>query len=210
MKVIGINGSPKKEGNTSILIKTVFEELEKEGIETEIINIGSKPISGCLACGKCRENMDNKCVIKNDIVNKALEKAKDADGIILGSPVYFADVSSQMKAFIDRFGMVGLVNGILKRKVGASVVAVRRAGALPAFHSMNSLFTISEMMTVGSTYWNMGYGRTPGEVNKDEEGLQTMRNLGKNMVWLLKSIENSKGEIKEPDTVREVMTSFIR
>jgi len=211
MKVIAINGSPRKKGNTSILIQTVFKELISQGIETEEINVGIKSIHGCVACMKCKETLDNKCIIKLDAFNEIFEKMIDADGIILGSPVYCADLTGQIKVFLDRATVVSAVNDdIFRHKVGASVVAVRRAGALTTFHSLNSFFNIHQMLTVGSTYWNMGFGMEEGEVNQDEEGIQTMRNLGKNMAWLLKSLEFAKDKIPLPDSHREVHTNFIR
>ena len=211
MKVIAINGSPRKNGNTSILIQTVFEELKTQGIETEEVNVGRKNFRGCLACMKCAETQDGHCVIKNDNLNDIIDKMREADGIILGSPVYCADLSGQMKVFIDRVSLVSAVNGnIMTRKVGASVIAVRRAGALTTFHSLNSFFTILQMIVVGSTYWNMGFGMEEGEVKQDEEGLETMHNLGKNMAWLIKSIKAAKDTVPEPETKREVSTNFIR
>lgn len=211
MKVIAFNGSARKDGNTSHLIQTVFEELEQKGIETEEIHVGAKQLQGCLACSKCWENKDGHCIIKNDEVNNWLDKMRDADGIILGSPVYCADLSAQIKAFIDRTSMVACANDdMLQRKVGASVVAVRRAGGLSTFHSLNSFFTIAQMIIVGSSYWNVGYGMEKGEVKLDAEGQQTMRNLGRNMAWLLESIEVSKDSVEQPETKAEVLTNFIR
>ncbi len=192
MKVIAINGSPKTNGNTSVLLGKVCDELNREGIETEVLNVGNKPVKGCIDCRKCFENKDNRCVISNDPFNDYVQRIVDADGIILGSPVYFADVSGQMKNFIDRLGLVALANGFLVRKVGASVVAVRRGGALHAYHTMNSLFGICQMVTVGSSYWNFAFGELAGEVLKDEEGMQTMQNVGKNMAWILKAIEKAE------------------
>jgi multimeric flavodoxin WrbA len=210
MKVIAINGSPRKKGNTSILIQTVFEELNAQGIETAEINVGVKTFRGCMACMKCAENLDGHCIIKNDNLNDIIDKMREADGIILGSPVYCADLSGQMKTFIDRVSLVSAVNGdIMRRKVGAAVMAVRRAGALSAFHSLNSFFTILEMVVVGSSYWNMGFGHDEGEVKQDEEGLQTMSNLGKNMAWLIKSIDAAKKTVPGPETIREARTNFI-
>ena len=189
MKVVAFNGSPRVEGNTSILIKTVFSELEKEGIETELINIAAEPIRGCRACYKCRENLNNRCVINNDPLNSYIEKMIEADGIILGSPVYFSNVTTEMKALIDRAGFVARVNGdLLKRKVGASVVSVRRAGATNVFSDLNYFFFIGQMIVPGSCYWNLGYGLMPGDVESDEEGMKTMTVLGQNMAWLLKKI----------------------
>jgi multimeric flavodoxin WrbA len=189
MKVVGINGSARKDGNTAILIRKVFGELEAAGIETELVQMAGRKIRGCTACGKCYENKDKKCVVDNDILNECLEKMVEADGIILGSPTYFADVSTEMKALIDRAGFVARANSdMLGRKVGAAVVAVRRAGALHVFDSINHFFLISQMIVPGSFYWNLGIGRKPGEVEQDSEGLETMEILGRNMAWLLKKI----------------------
>jgi multimeric flavodoxin WrbA len=189
MKVIGFNGSARKDGNTAILIRKVFDELEAEGIETKLVNLGAKSVNGCLACLKCFENKDGHCVQVKDPLNDWVDEMATADGIILGSPVYFANISGQIKCFMDRAWMVARANGSLfKRKVGAAVVAARRAGAVTTFHALNSYFTISEMIVVGSAYWNLAYGREKGESLKDDEGLQTMAALGKNMAWLIKTI----------------------
>ncbi len=191
MKVVAFNGSARKNGNTATLIKNVLKELIKEGIECEMIQLSGKKIHGCIACYKCAENQDKKCSIKNDIVNEYIEKMIDADGIILASPTYFSNVSTEMKALIDRAGLVAKVNGdMLKRKIGASVVAVRRAGALHVFNSLNHFFFISQMIVPGSNYWNLGIGYNIGDVEKDDEGLETMKNLGKNIAWLLKKTHN--------------------
>lgn len=190
MKVVGINGSPRVGGNTEQLIKRVFQELETEGVETELIQLGGKAVRGCLACGKCGEMQNETCIIKNDPVNDIIHKMVEADGIILGSPTYFADVTSEMKALIDRAGLVSLRNGrLLRHKVGASVVAVRRAGAIHVFDSMNRFFQINSMFMVGSTYWNIGFGLNPGDVQIDEEGMANMTDLGKSMAFLLKKLE---------------------
>ncbi|MBM3240357.1 flavodoxin family protein [Candidatus Poribacteria bacterium] len=189
MKVIAFNGSPRKEGNTYQAIQIVFDELKKEGIETELIQLGGKQIHGCLACYKCFENKDNKCSIKTDELNDYIDKMLAADGIIIGSPVYFSNVSSEVKALIDRAGLVSRANNdLFKRKVGAAVVAMRRAGGCPTFAAINFFFLIGQMIVPGSTYWNLGVGRQPGDIQKDEEGIETFRNLGKNMAWLLKKI----------------------
>lgn len=191
MKVLAINGSARKDGNTAILINTVFGELENEGIETEMVQLAGHKIRGCRACGGCYKKQDKRCVIKDDIVNDCIEKMVDADGIILGSPTYFANVTSELKAVIDRAGYVGRANShMFARKAGAAVVAVRRAGAMPTFDSINHFFLISNMIIPGSSYWNIGIGREVGGVNQDEEGLATMRDLGENMAWLLKKIAN--------------------
>ncbi|MEZ5336312.1 MAG: flavodoxin family protein [Methanolobus sp.] len=189
MKVVAINGSPRKEGNTSILLQQLTSKLEAEGIETETIHIGGKRIHGCAACGKCFENRDELCIFDDDGINECITKMKEADGIVIGSPTYFADVTTETKALIDRAGLVSIANGgIFTRKLGAAVIAVRRAGAVHAYDSINHLFGISNMITVGSSYWNLGIGLEPGEVSEDEEGLQTMDNLASNMAWLLKKI----------------------
>ena len=191
MKVVAFNGSARKDGNTAILIGYVFRELEKEGIETQLVQLSGSRIHGCIACMKCFENKDQRCSVKDDITNGCIGKMLDADGIILGSPTYFANVSTEMKALIDRAGMVSRANGdMLARKVGAAVVAVRRAGAIHVFNSINHFFFIGQMVVPGSSYWNIGMGREKGEVEKDEEGVQTMENLGRNMAWLLKKLKN--------------------
>jgi multimeric flavodoxin WrbA len=191
MKVVAFNGSPRKEGNTAALISHVLSELEKEGIETETVHVGGKSIHGCTACGKCFENKNRKCVIDKDIVNGCIEKMLEADGMILASPTYFADLTPELKALIDRAGFVAKANSEMFRyKVGAAVVAVRRAGSIHVFDSINHFFTISQMIIPGSSYWNMGMGREEGEVEKDEEGIRTMQTLGQNMAWLLKKIKS--------------------
>ncbi len=189
MKVIAINGSPRKKGNTAILIDTVLAELKKEGIATEQVQLGGKKIHGCTACKKCFENQNKHCSIDNDILNVLLDKMLEADGIVIGSPTYFSNVSTEVKALIDRAGLVAIANGhMLRRKVGAAVISVRRAGATDAFDAINKLFFINQMIVPGSVYWNLGIGRGEGEVKNDEEGLNTMRILGENMAWLLKKI----------------------
>ncbi len=189
MRVVAFNGSPRREGNTYLLIQRVFEELKKEGIETEYIHSGGKPLRGCTACLKCRENKDKKCALPDDGLNGYLEKMEQAQGIVLGSPVYFSNVTAEMKALIERAGYVSGANGgLLRRKVGAAVVAVRRGGATIAYSDINFFFGIQEMIIPGSSYWNFGIGRMPGEVLSDEEGLRTMSTLGKNMAWLLKKL----------------------
>lgn len=189
MQVVAFNGSPRKGGNTSILIDAVLQELEAEGIRTEQVQIGGQPIRGCLACLKCREAKDQRCIQSKDLVNDCIQKMIAADGIILGSPTYFADLTSEMKGLIDRAGYVARANGnLLHRKVGAAVVAVRRAGSIHVLDSINHFFLINDMIVPGSSYWNLGIGREIGEVESDAEGMQTMRNLGCNMAWLLKRL----------------------
>ena len=191
MKVIAFNGSARKDGNTAILVRQTLGVLEAEGIETEMVQLAGQVIRGCTACGQCYKNKNGRCVIDNDVVNECIEKMVQADGIILASPTYFSDVTAEMKALIDRAGFVVRANGdLLQRKVGAAVVAVRRAGAMHVFDSINHFFLIGQMIVPGSSYWNIGIGRAIGEVEQDEEGLQTMQNLGKNMAWLLKKINS--------------------
>ena len=191
MKVVAFNGSARKDGNTAILISHVFNELEKEGIKTKMLQLSGKKIRGCIACFKCYKNKDHHCAVKDDIVNECIDKMSEADGIILGSPTYFADVSAELKALIERAGMTARANDdMFRKKVGAAIVAVRRAGAIHVFDSINHFFMISQMIVPGSVYWNMGIGREKGEVEKDEEGMRTMKVLGKNMAWLLKKIKS--------------------
>ncbi len=189
MKVIALNGSPRTNGNTSILIEAVLEELRKEGIETEQIQLGGKMIHGCTACMKCFENMNQRCAVGNDMLNDVVEKMIEADGIIIGSPTYLSNVTTEVKALIDRAGLVAIANGhILKRKIGVAVVAVRRAGSTDAFDAINKFLFINQMIVPGSVNWNMAIGRAEGDVNGDEEGMNTMQDLGENMAWLLKKV----------------------
>jgi len=195
MRVVGFNGSARKGGNTTMLLRHVFAELENEGIGTELVELAGKRIHGCTACYKCFSNMDRKCAVKGDAANDCIGKMDGADGILLGSPTYFTDVTAEMKALIDRAGMVSRANGnMYRRKAGAAVVAVRRAGAMHAFDTMNHFFLIGEMIVPGSSYWNIGIGREIGDVEKDEEGVATMRTLGRNMAWLMKAIAAAQEE----------------
>ncbi len=190
MKVLALNASARKDGNTAILINLVLDELKKEKIETELVQMGGHNLAGCRACYKCFKNKDRRCVVKKDMLNEILEKLDSADGLLLGSPTYFSDVSSNMRSFIERCGFVARANDYMyKRKVGASVVAVRRAGAVPAFNSMNLFLHYMQMVMPGASYWSLGVGRDPGEVLKDEEGVQTMKSLGRNMAWLMKKLQ---------------------
>ena len=189
MKVVAFNGSARKDGNTAILVNYVLDELKKEGIETELVQLAGKKIRGCAACYKCFDNKDQRCSVKDDVANECIEKMIEAQGIIMASPTYFADVTAEMKALIDRSGFVSRANGdMLKRKVGAAVVAVRRAGSIHTFDSINHFFLITQMLVPGSRYWNMGFGLDKGEVEGDKEGLKIMKTLGQNMAWLLKKI----------------------
>ena len=189
MKVVAFSGSARKDGNTAILVNHVFRELESEGIKTELFQLSGKKIRGCIACFKCMEKKNKRCAVEKDVVNDCIEMMLGADGIILASPTYFSDVTSEMKALMDRCGMVSRANGdMLKRKVGAAVAVHRRGGAIHSFDTMNHFFFIGQMIVPGSSYWNFGVGREIGEVEKDEEGIQTMKQLGQNMAWLLKKL----------------------
>ncbi len=187
MKVVAFNGSARKDGNTATLLRYVLAELEAEGIETELVQLSGKTIHGCLACRTCSTRKDGRCAQQDDYGNECIEKMLAADGILLGSPTYVADVSSEIKALMDRACLVSRANGnMFRHKAGAAVVAVRRAGAMHAFDALNHFFLISEMIVPGSSYWNIGIGRDKGDVERDEEGIQTMQTLGRNMAWLLK------------------------
>jgi multimeric flavodoxin WrbA len=197
MKVLGINGSPRKGGNTELLIKEVFKPLEAKGIKTEIFQIGGKKVNGCIACMKCRKAADGKCHQKNDIINECIKKMLKVDAIIIGSPVYFSDLTSDIKALIDVAGYaIRGAGNPLKYKPGAAVIAVRRAGAIHAFDSINHFFLINEMIIPGSSYWNIAIGREKSEVLKDEEGMRTMRVLGENLAWLLEKTKDKSKKIK--------------
>ena len=186
MKVVAFNGSARKDGNTAILVREVFRELKKAGIRTELVQFAGKKIQGCIACGKCFKNKDLRCVMKGDILNACIEKMLEADGVILASPTYFADISANMKALIERAGFVARANDdMFRRKAGAAVVAARRGGAIHAFDTINHFFFISQMIVPGSSYWNVGIGLAPGDVKRDTEGRATMKTLGANMAWLL-------------------------
>jgi len=211
MKVIAFNGSPKKEGNTYHAIQMVFNELDKEGIETEIIHVGNKLIRGCIACGQCAQNKDEKCVLPNDEVNDWIQKMKQAQGIILGSPVHYSAIGGTMKSFLDRaFYVTGANDGMLRHKVGAAVVAVRRSGGVATFSQLSNYIHYSEMLIPASSYWNVIHGAAPKEALQDDEGKQIMRVLGKNMAWLMKLVENGKGKIPEPEREDKIYTNFIR
>ncbi|WP_186429040.1 flavodoxin family protein [Clostridium sp. BSD9I1] len=207
MKVLLINGSPKARGCTYTALNEVASALENDGIETEIFHVGTNPIRGCMACGGCSTNND-MCVFSDDTVNIALEKAKDADGFIFGSPVHYAGASGQITSFLDRFFYAG---NDFQYKPGAAIVSCRRGGSTAAFEQLNKYFTISNMPVVSSQYWNMVHGNTPEEVKQDLEGMQTMRTLGKNMAWLLKCINAGKETgVTLPEKEPRAVTNFIR
>ncbi len=189
MKVVAFNGSPRPDGNTAVLVRTVLRELDARGIETELVQLAGKPLKGCVACYSCFRNKDRRCSITDDALNDCVEKMFGAEGVILASPTYFANVTPTTKALIDRAGLVALANGgLLRRKVGAAVAAVRRGGAIHVFNSINHFFFINQMIVPGSNYWNFGIGREKGEVETDNEGIRTMKVLGENMAWLLSKL----------------------
>ena len=205
MKVLLINGSPNEHGCTFTALSEVADTLGKHGVETEILYLGKKPISGCIACGKCSET--GRCIF-DDKVNQVLEILDEIDGIVVGSPVYYAAASGQITSFLNRLFYSG--GSRMAGKLGASVVSCRRGGAASAFDQLNKYFTISSMPIVSSQYWNQVHGASPEDVRKDKEGLQTMRTLGENMAWLLKSIEAGiQAGVKKPVYEERVATNFI-
>ena len=190
MYALAINGSPRKGGNTELLLKEVLSELDNNGWETELEKVGGTAIRGCIACQKCFENKDNQCSVKKDNFNDIFEKMLRADAIVLGSPTYFAAVSADLKALIERAGYVAYANDhAFSGKIGAAVVAVRRGGATHVYDTINHMFQMSRMILPGSTYWNMGFGLHKEEVLEDDEGMANMRHLGKSIAWLGKSIQ---------------------
>ncbi len=208
MKVLLINGSPKVKGCTYTALCEVAKELEKENIQTEIFHVGNKPIRGCMACGGCSKDGSSKCAFDDDTVNIALEKVKEVDGFIFGSPVHYAGASGQITSFLDRFFYAG---DDFQYKPGAAIVSCRRGGSTAAFEQLNKYFTISKMPIVSSQYWNMVHGNTPEEVKQDLEGMQTMRTLGKNMAWLLQCIDaGKKSGVSLPEEEQRAITNFIR
>ena len=211
MKVIAIYGSPKKEGNTWHALKMVGDELQAEGIELEIIHVGHKLLHGCTACGKCAENKDEKCSFGADGLNEWIQMVKAADGMIIGSPVHYSGIGGTMKCFLDRLFYVSGSNGnLFRHKVAAAVVAVRRTGGSSTLDALYHYLTYAEMIVATANYWNVIHGRTPNEVSRDDEGVQTMRVLGRNMAWLLKMKEATSGTVQPPIQEKKVVTNFIR
>jgi multimeric flavodoxin WrbA len=211
MKVVAINGSPHKEGNTFQALSIVGKLLTDNGVDFEVVHIGNKAIHGCTGCGQCFRNRDEKCSMKDDGVNDAIQKMKEADGILLGSPVYYAGIAGTMKCFLDRaFYVAGSNGGLFRNKVAASVVAVRRTGGSITFDNLNHYLLYSEMMIASSNYWNIIHGLKSGEVLQDAEGVQIMEVLGNNLVWQLRMREATKDSIPAPTPVRKVMTNFVR
>lgn len=211
MKVIGFNGSARKKGNTYGALCTVFEELEAAGIETEMITVGKEKIQGCKGCYGCVKKQNEGCVITDDPVNDWIQQIKAADGILLGSPVYFSGVAGTMKSFLDRAFFVSTVNGnLFRHKVGAAVAAVRRSGGLPTVDTLNHYINYSEMIMPSSNYWNVAHGMNPGEMAQDDEGKQIMRVLGRNMAWIMKTMDFAKEAVPAPEQVQKTTTNFIR
>lgn len=191
MKAIAFNGSPRKGGNTEIMLGKVLEPIREAGIDTELVQIGGIPLRGCTACGQCIEKKDKRCALAGDALNDHLAKILEADAIILGSPSYFADMTAELKALIDRAGFVSHVNGgLLARKIGAGVVVHRRGGATHVLDSINHMFLMSRMIVPGSTYWNFGVGMNKGDVSEDAEALKNMRDLGETIAWLIQSLRS--------------------
>jgi multimeric flavodoxin WrbA len=209
MKVLLINGSPHNNGCTFTALAEAAEQLEQNGIETKMIHIGVKPIGGCTGCYKCMEL--GKCAFNDDVVTSCLNEMETAAGLIIGSPVYFASANGNLISLLDRLFIVGSIRKLFAHKPGAAAVSARRAGTTVTLDVLYKYFTIAEMPVVSSSYWNMVHGNTPEEVRQDLEGMQTMRNLGNNMAWLLKSIEvGKKAGVVLPQSEKKVMTNFIR
>ncbi len=211
MKVIGFNGSAREKGNTACSMNIVFAELEKEGIETEMILVGKEKIQGCIACHGCVKNKNEACSFKDDPVNDWIQKIKEADGVLFGSPVHFSGVAGTMKSFLDRAFFVSSVNGgLFRHKVGASIAAVRRSGGISTIETLNHYINYSEMIMPSSNYWNVAHGLTPGQMEQDAEGKQIMEVLGKNMAWIMKIIRYGRERFSPPEPVAKIMTNFIR
>lgn len=211
MKVVLINGSPKENGNTAMALKRAMETLEAEGMTCSMIHVGNQPIRGCTACGQCGANKDEQCVLKDDMVNQWIQEMKEADGILVGTPVYYSGVAGTMKSFLDRaFFVAGANGGLFRHKVGAGVAVARRSGGTATFDQLNKYFLISEMMVPGSNYWNIGHGGKPGDISQDEEAMQVMEVLAENMAWLIKSLDAAKGQVPEPEKRKKTATNFIR
>jgi len=192
LKITAFNGSARKDGNTAILLNAALAELKKQGFETELVQLAGRPLRGCTACNGCFKNKDKKCVLPDDGLNEYVAKMTGSAGVLIGSPTYFADVTTDIKALIERAGFVSMANGgLFRRKAGAAVVAVRRGGAVHAFDTINHFFTITQMIIPGSNYWNVGVGRDIGEVGNDKEGMATMKVLGENMGWLLSKLHGT-------------------
>lgn len=205
MKVLAINGSPHRRGCTATALGLVAEELEKQGIAVEMVHVGTEPIRGCTGCNACAAGQERRCIY-DDAVNLCIEKTKEADGILLGSPVHYSGIAGNMKSFLDRFFYAG---AHLQFKAGAAVATLRRSGGVDTFHQLNNYFNLARVIVVPSQYWNVVHGNTPEELLQDEEGVQILRTLGKNMAWLMQVLEEGK-KIALPGKEPRVRTNFIR
>lgn len=204
MKALALNGSPRKDGNTHILLQEVLNPLEAEGWEVELVQVGGRKIAGCIACYKCFANQDQRCSVNTDGFNDMYEKILAADALIFGSPTYFSDVSADLKAVLDRAGLTSLANGgLLRGKIGAAVVAVRRGGGTHVFDTINHMFLMSSMLVPGSSYWNLGYGLHKGDVRQDAEGLRNMDHLGRTIAWLGKAVQPHLQSFPIPEAPEE-------
>ena len=211
MKVIAFNGSPHKMGNTASALELSKEQFESAGIEFEIFHVGTKPVAGCMGCGMCFKNKNEECIIKGDSVNEAIQKVKDADGVILASPVHYSGIAGNMKSFLDRLYYTCGANGnMMRHKVGSSLVAVRRSGGTATFDQLNHYLLISEMIVPASNYWNVIHGAAPGEITEDGEGMQILNVMCENMIWMLRSLEYSREAVPPPQGRKKVMTNFVR
>lgn len=211
MKVIAFNGSPHKMGNTASALEFAKEQFESAGIEFEIFHVGTKPVAGCMGCGMCFKNKNEECIIKGDSVNEAIQKVKDADGVILASPVHYSGIAGNMKSFLDRLYYTCGANGnMMRHKVGSSLVAVRRSGGTATFDQLNHYLLISEMIVPASNYWNVIHGAAPGEITEDGEGMQILNVMCENMIWMLRSLEYSREAVPPPQGRKKVMTNFVR
>lgn len=210
MRVVGINGSPRKDGNTFLALEEMSNQLKKEGIQVEIVHVGADSIRGCIGCGYCTTSEENLCVFKDDIVNETIQKLREADGIIFGSPTYYAGIAGTMKSFLDRVFFTNSAAQKFKHKIGTSVGIARRAGAVDVVHQLNNYFLLAEMVVPQSQYWNIAFGLKKGEVLEDLEGMQTLRKNASAMAWLLKMKESTGGSVKLPLREDRVATHFIR
>lgn len=211
MKVIAINGSPRAKGNTAAALRMVGEEIEKEGIEVEYVHIGLKTPRGCMCCYGCVKSQDERCVIQDDLVNDLIQKVKNAEGLLIASPEYYASVSGGIKSALDRmFFVAGMNGGLFRGKVASAIGVARRSGGMGAFIELSKYLLYAEMIVATSMYWAQIFGQRPDEVEQDEEGKQTMRVLGKNMAWLLKMKEATKDTLPQPPREEKVAMNFIR
>ena len=210
MKVIGINGSPRKDGNTFFALEAMSKQLQKEGVEVEIIHVGAESIRGCIGCGYCKSSEENLCVFKDDIVNETIKKLREADGMIFGSPTYYAGIAGTMKSFLDRVFYTNAGAQKFKNKVGTSVGIARRAGAVDVVHQLNNYFQLAEMVVPQTQYWSIAFGLQKGEILEDLEGMQTLRRNASAFAWLLKMKKETQGSVHLPLDEERIATHFIR